>query len=547
MNSTSVRTSHRDLGLSLATSLVDTGPEAVILVDSDRIIRRVSLRATELINDLRLATPAAPADLRGLRATDLSFLRRLDFRGSRRRFRRRAASGRPFDIHLRRLSATGGAVTGWAVTLELPGPTPSNSQTIHSGVFLTCPTGLVVTDPDLRVVEINPAAVALLPERIRGEAVDRNLTEVLATRSSDRSGLAAALSELPIALTVALCGRPVDVRVEPLGPGIGGDGSSTGCLVTLTDVSDLMTVAEGLENITDPVATALPTFDDPHLDRVARAVGSLASGLQNSAERANGVADRLQSSSHLLSDLTRAMHSALDDSGGGARRVAASLERIDSDINSVGSGAEQMTASIKEIARQTSISATVSGEGVARVGEAVAVIEELVHSSEQISQIVQLIGSIAEQTNLLALNATIEAARVGEVGRGFSVVASEVKDLAEETALAAADISTKIAAIQAGTSGARTAMNDVRETMDRIEDIQGSVSSSIHEQATTAAEISEGLARIGRSTGEISGSLSGVTQAIELISSECTRTVDTTAEVRSAADDLGAIARAWMA
>src|SRR6185295_7574515 len=84
-------------------------------------------------------------------------------------------------------------------------------------------------------------------------------------------------------------------------------------------------------------------------------------------------------------------------------------------------------------------------------------------SSSEVGEIVKVITSIAEQTNLLALNATIEAARAGEAGKGFAVVASEVKDLAQETAKATEEISSRIQTIQTDTSAAVEAIARIAE------------------------------------------------------------------------------------
>ena len=132
--------------------------------------------------------------------------------------------------------------------------------------------------------------------------------------------------------------------------------------------------------------------------------------------------------------------------------VASASEEASTNVQSVASATEEMTSSVNEISRQVQESSRIAGEAVKQAQKTDARINELSQAAGRIGDVVKLITAIAEQTNLLALNATIEAARAGEAGRGFAVVASEVKALAAQTAKATEEIGTQIAGMQAATA-----------------------------------------------------------------------------------------------
>ncbi len=113
--------------------------------------------------------------------------------------------------------------------------------------------------------------------------------------------------------------------------------------------------------------------------------------------------------------------------------VAAASEEASTNVQSVASATEQLSSSVNEISRQVQESARMATEAVGQARITNDRVSELSKAASRIGDVVELINTIAEQTNLLALNATIEAARAGEAGRGFAVVASEVKALAEQT------------------------------------------------------------------------------------------------------------------
>ncbi|TXN06898.1 hypothetical protein FV222_04040 [Methylobacterium sp. WL103] len=124
--------------------------------------------------------------------------------------------------------------------------------------------------------------------------------------------------------------------------------------------------------------------------------------------------------------------------------------------------------------------------------------------------VVGLINSIANQTNLLALNATIEAARAGPAGRGFSVVAAEVKELAAQTAKATSDISDQINMIQSATRMTVSSIERISEVIKGIDAGSTTVAAAAEEQAAASAEISRSARDAADLTTEVSGGISAV-------------------------------------
>jgi PAS domain S-box-containing protein len=173
--------------------------------------------------------------------------------------------------------------------------------------------------------------------------------------------------------------------------------------------------------------------------------------------------------------------------------VSTAAEQALANAQAVGAASEELSASIQEIASQIARSTEISRSAVHSSERAQQGIQSLSQAAVRIGEVVGLIRSIAKQTNLLALNATIEAARAGPAGRGFSVVASEVKGLASQTAHSTEEISRQIAEIQDATSEAVGVVAAVGQAIEEISQVTTGIAAAVEEQAAATHDIARNV------------------------------------------------------
>ncbi|GAB5388379.1 MAG: HAMP domain-containing methyl-accepting chemotaxis protein [Alphaproteobacteria bacterium] len=221
-----------------------------------------------------------------------------------------------------------------------------------------------------------------------------------------------------------------------------------------------------------------------------------------------------------------------------ASSAAAATHQASSNVQSVAASAEELSASIEEITRQVARTTQVSREAVDVAQDTNARMQDLAAKSDTIGQVVSLITDIAEQTNLLALNATIEAARAGEAGKGFAVVASEVKSLAEQTARATEQIATQIDDLQHGTTDAVASIERIAGTIGSIDELSSAVAAAIEEQEASTREIARNVREASTGTDLVSSSIGQVEEAAGQTGSAAGDVLTASSELSSQAEAL---------
>ncbi|XYK80860.1 MAG: methyl-accepting chemotaxis protein [Labrenzia sp.] len=196
-----------------------------------------------------------------------------------------------------------------------------------------------------------------------------------------------------------------------------------------------------------------------------------------------------------------------------ADTVSGASVEASTNVQAVASATEELSASIGEITQQVTQTKDVIGRAAKATGATDKKIQGLSGSAQKIGEVIMLIQGIAEQTNLLALNATIEAARAGEAGKGFAVVASEVKELATQTAKATDSISQQITDIQKETESSVTAIREITETMTNVSMSTEAIAAAVEEQGAATSEISQNIQSAADRSANVSDNIAVVQHA----------------------------------
>jgi methyl-accepting chemotaxis protein len=366
-----------------------------------------------------------------------------------------------------------------------------------------------------------PAVLRLLEDHLTALNSSQKQLEEQATQSISRllliSTVVAALAIVCGILAAFLIGRGIARPISGMTHAMRvlADGDQTVVIPGLDQRDEVGQMAHAVQVFKDSMRRADMLAAEQaaeHLQRDQRA--AQVQGLTQTFEASvGGVLEAVHGAVGRLHQTAQQMSEISATSTGLAQEVTHASARAAQNVQTVASAAEELSASIGEIARQVQQSNSIGQRASDEAAQTTETVRGLAQSVNAIGEVVALITAIADQTNLLALNATIEAARAGDAGKGFAVVANEVKTLATQTSKATDDIDRRIQQIQGETHAAVKAIEGINRTISDVSGVIAAIASAVEQQNAATHEIAQNVQQAAVSTQAVSDTIAGVQQA----------------------------------
>jgi methyl-accepting chemotaxis protein len=271
--------------------------------------------------------------------------------------------------------------------------------------------------------------------------------------------------------------------------------------------------------------------------------------LSSSATELSTVSRELTLNVEESSSRTQGVAAAAEEMSANMMSVSVAMEQATANINTVASATEEMTATIADVAKNSDKARTITGQAVSQADKVTEQITALGRAARDIGKVTETITAISAQTNLLALNATIEAARAGAAGKGFTVVATEIKELAQQTAAATEGIRDKIDNIQASTAETVEEIEKISHVIQEVNGIIATTATAIEQQATVMQEIATNISQAALGMQEVNQNVAQTSNVAEMIAHDISDTnhavaniANSTTQVLESAEDLARLA-----
>ena len=228
------------------------------------------------------------------------------------------------------------------------------------------------------------------------------------------------------------------------------------------------------------------------------------------------VRDVVRNSAEAVFEASRRACDVAETMAGQAIEAAASSQEVTASVQSVATATEELNSSIREIARHAAEADQVARVVAQDAGQAADASETLGQVSGEARTVLGEIGDIAVQTRLLALNATMEAARAGAAGRGFGVVADEVRELAQQAFGATQSVARSVDAVEDTSDQVRSRVTSLATTIERVSANQTAIAASVEQQTAASREIGRMAEQAAHGSGAIAGNIAALANGFQL-------------------------------
>jgi methyl-accepting chemotaxis protein len=256
---------------------------------------------------------------------------------------------------------------------------------------------------------------------------------------------------------------------------------------------------------------------------VLEALGAIIGRLRDNVAQLGRASGEMDTVSEDMADGAREMSARTEELGDSSKEVrglmdgiARATDELSGNVKATADAVEEMSESMLQVSQNAGASASAAQAAAASAEATSDLVAQLRSSAQEVGQVVDLIGEVAFQTNMLAINASLEAARAGSSGKGFSVVAAEVKRLAGQTAESTDVIRLKIEAMQNNTAQVSQAMTDIVDRIQTATRQAERIAAAMDEQTKTARNISSNVAQAADRADDVS---SNTAQAAQVSSS----------------------------